>query len=144
MKLIITRGLPACGKSTRAKTWVDEDPLRRIEVNRDALRKMLHNGNYIPQDANSPGTERTTTKMRDAIIREALRLRKDVVCSDTNLPQRTARDLLRLAELAGADFEVWDMTDVPVDVLRDFHDTIAAAGSLPLGLADRAVMASLD
>ena len=33
--------------------------------------------------------------------------------------------------------------DVPVDVLRDFHDTIAAAGSLPLGLADRAVMASL-
>ena len=33
--------------------------------------------------------------------------------------------------------------DVPVEVLRDFHDTIAAAGSLPLGLADRAVMASL-
>jgi uncharacterized protein (DUF885 family) len=33
--------------------------------------------------------------------------------------------------------------DVPVDVVRDFHDTIAAAGSLPLGLADRAVMASL-
>ena len=30
-----------------------------------------------------------------------------------------------------------------VDVLRDFHDTIAAAGSLPLGLADRAVMASI-
>ena len=34
--------------------------------------------------------------------------------------------------------------DVPVEVLRDFHDTIAAAGSLPLGLADRAVMASLE
>ncbi|HEY3335907.1 MAG TPA: DUF885 domain-containing protein [Candidatus Limnocylindrales bacterium] len=33
--------------------------------------------------------------------------------------------------------------DVPVDVLRDFHDTIARAGSLPLGLADRAVMATL-
>jgi uncharacterized protein (DUF885 family) len=33
--------------------------------------------------------------------------------------------------------------DVPVEAVRDFHDTIAAAGSLPLGLADRAVMASL-
>jgi len=34
--------------------------------------------------------------------------------------------------------------DVPVEAIRDFHDTIASAGSLPLGLADRAVMASLD
>jgi uncharacterized protein (DUF885 family) len=33
--------------------------------------------------------------------------------------------------------------DVPAEVIRDFHDTIASAGSLPLGLADRAVMASL-
>ncbi len=33
--------------------------------------------------------------------------------------------------------------DVPVAVLRDFHDTITSSGSLPLGLADRAVMASI-
>ncbi|MEO5966269.1 MAG: DUF885 domain-containing protein [Candidatus Limnocylindrales bacterium] len=33
--------------------------------------------------------------------------------------------------------------DVPVEVLREFHDAIASAGSLPLGLADRAVMATL-
>ncbi|HET7752913.1 MAG TPA: DUF885 domain-containing protein [Anaeromyxobacteraceae bacterium] len=33
--------------------------------------------------------------------------------------------------------------DVPVEAIRDFHDTIARTGSLPLGLADRAVMASL-
>jgi uncharacterized protein (DUF885 family) len=31
----------------------------------------------------------------------------------------------------------------PIGELRRFHDTIAASGSLPLGLADRAVMASL-
>jgi uncharacterized protein (DUF885 family) len=30
--------------------------------------------------------------------------------------------------------------DVEVDVLRDFHDSIASSGSLPLGLAERAVL----
>ncbi len=34
--------------------------------------------------------------------------------------------------------------DVPVEVLRDFHDTIASSGALPLGLAARAVAASLE
>jgi uncharacterized protein (DUF885 family) len=33
--------------------------------------------------------------------------------------------------------------DVPVDALRDFHDAITSSGSLPLGLADRALMATL-
>ena len=33
--------------------------------------------------------------------------------------------------------------DVPVGVIRDFHDGITSAGSLPLGLADRAVMATI-
>jgi len=33
--------------------------------------------------------------------------------------------------------------DVPVEVLRDFHDAITSSGSLPVGLADRAVMATL-
>jgi uncharacterized protein (DUF885 family) len=33
--------------------------------------------------------------------------------------------------------------DVPVEVLREFHDTLTSSGALPLGLAERAVMASL-
>ena len=34
--------------------------------------------------------------------------------------------------------------DVPVEVLRDFHDAITSSGALPLGLAERAVQATLD
>jgi hypothetical protein len=30
-----------------------------------------------------------------------------------------------------------------MDVVRDFHNAITSSGALPLGLADRAVMASL-
>ncbi len=33
--------------------------------------------------------------------------------------------------------------DVPVEVLRGFHDTITSSGALPLGLAERAVMAAV-
>jgi uncharacterized protein (DUF885 family) len=32
----------------------------------------------------------------------------------------------------------------PMDVLRDFHDTICGSGRLPIGLAERAVMAGFD
>jgi uncharacterized protein (DUF885 family) len=34
--------------------------------------------------------------------------------------------------------------DVPIGAVRDFHDAIASSGALPLGLADRAVMATLE
>jgi predicted kinase len=40
-KLILTRGVPASGKSTWAKAWVEEDPLNRVRVNRDNLRWTL-------------------------------------------------------------------------------------------------------
>ena len=33
--------------------------------------------------------------------------------------------------------------DVPVEILRDFHDALASSGALPLGLAERAVMATV-
>ena len=33
--------------------------------------------------------------------------------------------------------------DVPIEVLRQFHDAMASSGSLPLGLAERAVQATL-
>jgi uncharacterized protein (DUF885 family) len=35
-------------------------------------------------------------------------------------------------------------TDVPIEVIRDFHDGLCATGKLPLGLAERAVMATVD
>jgi uncharacterized protein (DUF885 family) len=33
--------------------------------------------------------------------------------------------------------------DIPMDVIRDFHDTICASGRMPVGLAERVVMASV-
>ncbi|MFY1686321.1 AAA family ATPase [Plantactinospora sp. WMMB782] len=151
-KLIITRGLPGSGKTTKAKLWVASDPVRRARVNRDDLRQMAHAGTYIKQGGESPGTEKAIIAIRDASISHLLRLGIDVVDDDTNLPTRAARDLRRLATLAGADFEVWDLTDVPVEecierdkqrtapayvgaeVIRDFHRRFVHGKPWPLPL----------
>lgn len=115
--LFITRGLPGCGKSTKARAWVDADHSTRARVNRDDLRQMIDDGVFI-----KGVTEQRIQVARDAAIRGLLKRGQDVVCDDTNLPLRTVRDLRKLARSVGADFEVWDMTDVPLDVCvqRDF------------------------
>lgn len=114
--LYIARGLPGSGKTYMASAWVAEDPERRARINRDDLRAMVHDGVYI-----AGATEPRIISVRDASISALLRKGVDVVCDDTNLPQRTVRDLARLARRAGADVEVWDLTDRPVDdcVARD-------------------------
>lgn len=115
--LIITRGLQGSGKTTRAKAWVKEDPERRVRINRDDLRVMMHDGKHIHGAAFSgPGTETAVIAVRDAAIRTALKRGLDVVVDDMNLHQRGARDLRKWADLEGATFEVWDMTDVPLEV----------------------------
>jgi predicted kinase len=147
--LFIARGLQGSGKTTRAKAWVAEDPARRARVNRDDLRAMAHDGAWLGQD-----TERQIIAARDAAITALLKRGVDVVCDDTNLPSRTARDLRRVATLAGAAFEVWDLTDVPLGicierdaaregrarvgekVIRDAHARYVAGRPYPLPLAD--------
>lgn len=117
--LIITRGLPGCGKSTWAQDWVAENPEQRARVNRDSIRAMLHNSVYIKQTPATPGTENTVTAARDAMIRDLLRRGISVVCDDTNLPSRTVRDLRKIAKVTGSEFGVRDMTDVPLHVALD-------------------------
>jgi predicted kinase len=143
--LHITRGLPASGKTTWATAWTAEDRAGRVRVNRDDLRAMLDSGEHI-----KGVTEKRVMAVRDAAILDLLREGFDVVCDDTNLPQRVARDLGRLAEQAGADLEVHDFTDVtletclerdaarerPVgaDRIRDLHQRFLAGRRFPLPL----------
>jgi predicted kinase len=143
--LIITRGLPGSGKSTRARAWVAEDRAGRARVNRDDLRSMLHDGVWAGHD-----TETQIIGARDVLVSSLLRRGLDVVCDDTNLPQRTARDLANLATACSASLQVWDLTDVPVEVcverdagrdrsvgepvIRDLHRRYLAGKRYPLPL----------
>lgn len=109
--LYATRGLQGCGKTTRAKAWVAEDPIHRARVNRDDLRAMVHAGFW-----DGDNTEKLIVRLRNSLIMTALKMGQDVVCDDTNLPSRTIRDLEKVAKMAHAEFVVWDMTDVPIEV----------------------------
>jgi predicted kinase len=124
--LVVTRGLPGSGKTTRARAWVAADPGRRARVNRDDLRAMLHAGAWLGAD-----TEDQIVRVRDAAVSALLRHGTDVVCDDTNLPRRALRQLTALAAGCGARLELWDLTGVPVPlcVARD------AAREHPIGEA---------
>ncbi|AYR01582.1 ATPase [Arthrobacter phage Seahorse] len=110
--LIITRGLPASGKTTYARRWVNADPRTRIRLNRDELRRMLHAD--TGQTTNGLH-EHIITKMQQDTARQALRAGVDVIIDDTNLRSRTATDWATLADVVGATFIVADLTHVDVD-----------------------------
>jgi len=105
-RLLITRGLPASGKTTFARKLQP----RVVRVNRDDLRRMLHGERLYTQWA-----EGQVTQAQRAAVEALLRAHADVIVDDTNLRNRTVRDWVELAARLGARFEVHDFTDVPLE-----------------------------
>jgi predicted kinase len=75
-RVLYLKGLPASGKTTRAKELVDKGWKR---VNKDDLRAMLDGGKW------SKASEKVILDIRDSIILNCLRSGHDVVVDDTNL-----------------------------------------------------------
>jgi predicted kinase len=105
-RLLITRGLPASGKTTFARKLQPGV----VRVNRDDLRRMLHGRRLFTQWAESQ-----VTHAQRAAVEALLRAHADVIVDDTNLRAKTVREWAELAAQHGATFEVHDFTDVPVD-----------------------------
>jgi tRNA uridine 5-carbamoylmethylation protein Kti12 len=108
--LVITRGLPASGKTTYARKWVAEDRAGRARTNRDDLRQMLDEGIY-----DGLRTERRVMAARDGMIRALLTRSVDVICDDTNLDGSTVSELRSIAISCGAEFEVVSLLGVPLE-----------------------------
>jgi predicted kinase len=111
-RLLITRGLPASGKTTFARKLQPSV----VRVNRDDLRRMLHGERLFTQWA-----EGQVTRVQRVQVEVLLRTGVDVCVDDTNLRAKTVREWAELAARLGASFELHDFTDVPVDecVRRD-------------------------
>jgi predicted kinase len=140
-RLLITRGLPASGKTTFARKLQPQV----VRVNRDDLRLMLHGRRLFTQWA-----EGQVTRLQRASVEALLRANADVIVDDTNLRAKTVREWAELAAHVHATFEVHDFTDVPLeecirrdaertgddqvgaDAIRRMHARYLAGRTLPL------------
>lgn len=117
-ELVITRGLPASGKTTWAREWVAQDPTARGRANRDDLRASM-----FGQDRLDYAGEQAITAAQVAIVRSALTAGRSVVVDDTNLRLKFARAWADLARDVGAKFLVQDFLAVPVETCIE-RDTL--------------------
>lgn len=116
LKLVITRGLPASGKSTYARNWVDEDKPSRTQIEKDEIRKdsrLFEGGAYNYKR----GDEAIVLKERDRLIRNALSRGISVISSDTNLIQKHINQLSSIAQEYHAEVEIVNFLDVPLKEL---------------------------
>lgn len=119
-EFIITRGLPASGKTTYALAWVAQDFLHRARVNRDDLRASVFGdggpGYYACSKEDLYSKEKAVTVAQHAAIKALLGRGVSVICDDTNLPVRRVRDLRQLAP-AGVKVTIDDsFAGVPLGV----------------------------
>ena len=115
-KIVILRGLPASGKSTFAKQLVKENPGLYKRINRDDLREMFDTYHF------SRDNEKFVKRVRDLLIREALRDGKHVIVDDTNLSSKNINRITQLSE------EHRKKTGEPVEVtVKEFEVSLAEA-----------------
>jgi len=114
-KIIITRGLPASGKSTWAKTTVANNPDKINRVNKDDLRTMLNSSKF------SKNNEKYIIQLRNQIILSTLDSGKDIIVDDTNLNPIHIEDITNLVkDRINVKIEIKDFdTDFDTCVLRD-------------------------
>lgn len=115
LKVIITRGLPASGKTSWADEFISENP-SFVKIEKDAIRKdtrLFKDGQYI----HKRGDEGIVIKERDRQIRQALQRGRSVISSDTNLVQKHISQISNIARQNGAEIEVKSFLDVPIKEL---------------------------
>lgn len=98
MKIIMLSGLPASGKSTKAKEIV-EGGGNFVRVSKDNLREMLHFGKW---NGHNEGITRATE--RD-MVRSLLLQGLNVVVDDTNLGEKHKQSWQDFAKEIGASFQ---------------------------------------
>lgn len=92
LKITLTVGIPASGKSTWAKDEVRKNPEGVTRINRDDLRSMM--SNYHFSDSN----EKLVTSAKLYMIRQALLYGRDVIIDETNLNRRNFDDICKLVK----------------------------------------------
>lgn len=97
-KMVLTVGVPGCGKSTLASKFVSQG---FVQVERDLLRMKLYGAWY------SKGIdEKRITHVHENLIREALLNGQNVIVSDTNINPTTRDHLIKFGSSFGAEIQL--------------------------------------
>lgn len=115
LKIIITRGLPASGKSSWADEFISENP-NFVKIEKDDIRKdsrLFKDHQYN----HKRGDEGIVIRERDRLVRRALESGKSVISSDTNLVAKHVSQLSSIARQNNAEIEIKNFLDVPIQEL---------------------------
>lgn len=100
INIIVTMGIPGSGKSTFAKSWVAEDPNKRMRVNRDSLRVMLTNYHFTKENND------VTRIVRDDIIRNVVLAGRDLIVDECNVKSVTYKEVCKIVKDLRVDAHV--------------------------------------
>jgi len=98
--MIILKGLPACGKTTYAKEYIEKNP-NTMRVNRDSLRKMLFFSEFTPK------REKTVVSLGKEFVRLIAGNGYDVMIDDTNLNPEIEEMWKEIGESLKMEVEVY-------------------------------------
>lgn len=116
-KLVILRGIPASGKTTWAKEWVQEFPEARARVNRDDLRLMM----FGQQAGLGFSQENAVTRAESSMVGYLLSDGYNVCVDNMNVRPKYVRGWIKFAKTRGADYEIVEFpVDVDTSVKRDY------------------------
>jgi predicted kinase len=118
-KIILTKGLPASGKSTWAKQYIRDNNTNFVRINNDDLRAMLHCSQF------SHNKEKMITRIRKLLMRDALEHKKSIIVDNTNLHPKHEIYAQELAKEFNAIVEIKDFTHVSLQdcITRDLNRT---------------------
>jgi predicted kinase len=107
-EFIVTRGLPASGKSTWAKQWVVAAP-NRVRVNRDDIREEFYGKDY----KQNGDAENKVSEIENNRLHAALRSKKSVVSDNMHLNPRFLKNFHKMAAQYGLKLQ---HRDFPIDI----------------------------
>lgn len=111
-KLSITVGLPGSGKTSVAKLMHEDNPDDVVLLSRDDYRASLYNGAGIL----SSEAETFITQCQETAAKTLLRKGKHVIVHDMNLREKYRNRWAKIAWNQGAEFEILDLTSIPLNV----------------------------
>lgn len=135
-KLILTRGLPASGKTSWAEQKVRESNGEFVNINRDDIRQMLFGCSDYSKYRFSREKERLVTETQRTLFGLAVANKKSVIVSDTNLNPGTIKDWKDTAKDWSYEYTQKDFFDVSIDELikRDAGREKTVGSSVILGM----------